>query len=64
MEKPVFRVLVWDMNGDYTSPVTQKDFRTLKAAENFAKKWGMKEDGDYDPEILWNEAANKLLKEA
>lgn len=49
------------MHGDYTTPVTTKDFRSFKAAENFARKWGMKEGGDYDPELTWNGAANKLL---
>ena len=66
-EKPVIRVTVWKGVGvmvNYNTPVTIKDFRTFKAAENFAEKWGKKsfgENGFYDPEITWNEAANKLL---
>ena len=59
-EKPVILVQIWAIGGDYSEPVTQKTFRTFKAAENFAKKWGMKDEG-YDPEISCNQAANELL---
>ena len=63
-EKPVIRVTVWECEGmycNYSTPFMQKDFRTFEAAVNFAKKCGSKtfgEDGYYDPEISWNEAAN------
>ena len=60
-EKPLIRVTVWDAD-NYPKVAAQKDFRTFKAAGNFAKKWGMKEDGNYDPEVSWNEAAAALLK--
>ena len=60
-EKPLIRVTVWDAD-NYPKVAAQKDFRTFKAAENFARKWGMKEDGNYDPELSWNKAAGRLLK--
>lgn len=47
-EKPVIRVTVWQCEGmhcNYSTPFMQKDFRTFKAAENFAKKWGSKTFG-------------------
>ena len=59
MEKPRILVQVWAIGGDYVTPVTSKEFRTFKAAENYASKWGNK--GDYDPEVSWNQAAHKLL---
>lgn len=69
-EKPIFRVIVWKGESglvDYANPFKVKNFRTLKAAENFAKKWGEKEwgtDGFYDPEMTWNNAAQELLEKA
>lgn len=62
VEKPLVRVIVWDIDR-YPAVAAQKDFRTLKAAENFAYKWGHKEDGNYDPEICWNNAAQALLEQ-
>ena len=58
--KPIIRVIVWDTTS-YPKVKAQKDFRTFTAAENYAKKWGNKEDGKYDPEIQWNEAADAIL---
>ena len=60
-EKPIIRVTVWDCD-NYPKTYAQKDFRTFKAAENYAKKWGMREDINCDPEMSWNEAAMKLLE--
>lgn len=59
-EKPIIRVTVWNMD-NYPQTLAQKDFRSFKAAENFARKWGEREDINCDPELSWNAAANKLL---
>lgn len=61
-EKPIFRVTVWNMNNPYrTTPVIVKDFRTWKAACNFFDKWNKRDDGVYDIELNWNDAALEIM---